>query len=254
MIDIHAQLKRLKAAGIVLTILSVLLLSACGSGDNGDESESIEETSLGTVEDVATIEADGPLVGSPSPVGDDLDGSPASEDSASPGVNVSSPPISLPTMTPTLVPVTATPTVDDSLADSASAEDGADAAVGDGTGGAVPIPGDAQPDTEQSVDASPVASPASTVTSVTSCTVASYPAYTGADVAQVTTVETALLTGPGADCELLGDPIPVGTQVEVLSDPVQREGDDQNTWLAVSLDGSEGWLASDNLSAPGAGQ
>lgn len=252
MIDILAQLKRIRAAGFLLSIMAVVVLSACGTGDNGDDSESIGETSLGTVEDIATGETDEPGTGSPASADDAPAGTPSAGASATPGVNVSSPPITLPTMTPTVPPVAVTPATDASVTDQTNAGEAADVVVGDGTGGAVTVPNDAVPDTETSIDASPVGSPASGVSAVPSCTVTTYSAYTGSDITQITTSESALRAGPGSDCDVLGDPVPAGTQVEVLSDPVQREGDDQSTWLAVSIDGNEGWLATDNLEPVGA--
>lgn len=252
MIHVHDQSRFQMVAGFVFTMLAMLLLSACGTGENGDESESSGETSLATVEDISSDETVEPSNGPPSPSSTDDPPAGSPDVSESPGVNVSSPPITLPTMAPTVPSAAATPAPDGSVTGPPNAGVAADVVVGDGTGGAVSIPDDAADDTEASVDSSPAASPASPVASVASCTVASYPAYSGVDAAQVTTVETSVRAGPGADCDLFGDPIPAGTQVEVLSEPVQREG--ESTWLAVSIDGAEGWLASDDLEAAGAGQ
>jgi uncharacterized protein YraI len=91
--------------------------------------------------------------------------------------------------------------------------------------------------------ASPVAAAAETVTS---CDVADYPPYSGADPIQVTTSDVNFRAGPGTDCDPIGEPIGAGVSVEVLSDPVRREGD-EFVWVAVALDGSQGWLATDFL-------
>lgn len=248
MIHILPQSKRLKVAGFVLTILAAMMLSACGAGD---DSETVDETSLGTVEDIATGAIDEPTTGSPASGEDAPGGTPEADGSATPGVNVSSPPITLPTMTPAVTPEAATPASSTDLGDAGETADGV---MGDGTGGAVTIPEDVGVDSESSADASPVASPVGAETTVDSCTVTSYPAFTGAEVEQLTMTESALRAGPGTDCDPLSGAVLAGTQVEVLSDPVQREGDDQTTWLAVSIDGNEGWLAANNLEPAGAGQ
>lgn len=247
----HAQFTHWKTFGFVLMTLAVILLGACG---NGDDSESIGETSLGTVEDIPIDDTAEPLTGSPVSGDEAFAGSPDAAVVASPGVNVSSPPITLPTMTPTVPPTVGTPASDGSASDLANASETEDSVAGDGTGGAVSLPGNAEPDSSETVVASPEASTVSVDSTVDSCSVSVYEAYTGADAVQMTTVDLDLLAGPGSDCDVLDGPIPAGTQIEVLSDPVERTSDDQLTWLAVSIDGAEGWLASENLEPVGSGQ
>lgn len=254
MIYTHAQFTHSKSFGFVLMILAVVLLGACGNGGNGDDSESIGETSIGTVEDIPADETAEPFTGSPVSGDEAFAGSPDAAVFASPGVNVSSPPIMLPTMTPTEPPSSGTPASDDSASDFTNASGTEDSVAGDGTGGAVSLPGNAEPDASETVAASPEALTVSVVSTVDSCSVSVYAAYTGADAEQMTTSDLDLMAGPGSDCDVLDGPIPAGTQIEVLSDPIERTGDDQLTWLAVSIDGAEGWLASENLEPVGSGQ
>lgn len=81
---------------------------------------------------------------------------------------------------------------------------------------------------------------------VDSCDVAELPEYTGQDAAQVTTIDVNVRSGPGTDCPAIGEPIPAGVEVQLLSNPVEREGE-AFIWVAVNLDGEEGWLATDFL-------
>ncbi|HEV2066897.1 MAG TPA: SH3 domain-containing protein [Thermomicrobiales bacterium] len=78
-----------------------------------------------------------------------------------------------------------------------------------------------------------------------SCTVETFPAYEGDAPVQVTTADVNFRAGPGTDCELISEPLPPGTTVEVLSEPVSREGQPDFEWVAVSVNGTQGWIATD---------
>jgi hypothetical protein len=111
--------------------------------------------------------------------------------------------------------------------------------MGDGTGGPMAA---AAPGGTPAAGGTPVAG---SVT-VDSCDVAELPEYTGQDPVQVTITDINIRSGPGTDCDMVGEPVPAGVSVDIISNPVEREGDDF-TWVAVSVEGVEGWLATDFL-------
>jgi uncharacterized protein YraI len=62
-----------------------------------------------------------------------------------------------------------------------------------------------------------------------------------------TTDDVNLREGPSTDCDSV-DVLPAGTEVTPLSGPVR--GDDR-LWILVDVDGTEGWVAEDFVSAVG---
>jgi hypothetical protein len=217
--------------------LVALALAGCsiGGGHGGNETATAE------VESTAAALAESPtpeVLTESSPVRGTTS---AEETNATPGaatptpaIVVSAPPVVIPTPRPSA----ATPTVPGALATPIVSPGGA--AVGDGTGGPMAVAGVVG---TPSAAATPVTGAAVTVTS---CDVPEYPPYTGDNPTQLTTSDVNFRAGPGTDCAPIGEPIGAGVPVEVLSDPVVREGE-EFTWVAVSLDGEQGWLATDFL-------
>lgn len=232
--------------GLVWIILAALVLSACTIGDDDEDPEATETSSSPDVITPAGDEAGAatPLIGGATPAAPG-----ATAASSTPGVVVSAPPVDVPGGTPASAdPVIASPSSSQVETDADAQVDPASGISGDGTGGAgadaVPE-GATEPPGE--ADAPPQTTPDVSVAS--SCDVTSYPPFTGESAEQVTTAEVNFRTGPGSDCEVIGEPIAAGITVQVLSDPVQREGDDLFAWVAVSVDGVEGWLATEFLLA-----
>lgn len=220
--------------GVLATSLVAVALAGCGGGDDGDDG-----TATSAVESTAAVEE------SPTPSvmteSSPVDGVATEATGAAtpggatptPAIVVSAPPVMIPTPRPS----DATPVGAGAPATPVVAT--ASVTMGDGTGGPMAA---AAPDGTPAAGGTPVAG---SVT-VDSCDVAELPEYTGQDPVQVTTTDVNIRSGPGTDCDVVGEPVPAGVSVELLGNPVEREGDDF-IWVAVSLDGVEGWLATDFL-------
>ena len=235
----HRSLNRI-VISISLTVLMMFVLSGCGIGeDDGEEdvnptAEIEAEVTSPPVE--ATAPEDGVATSPPaesSPIQIDAVEAEPGEGSPTPDIVVSAPPIVVPTMIPDDI---ATPVQIDDVSPPAPTDEPTpadDTIIGDGTGG-VPVAADA---------ATPVAPAEGDITLVTGCDVGSYQAYQGDVAIQPTFIDTNLRAGPGFDCELVGESVGAGDTIEILSEPVAREGEDDSVWVAVSVDGAEGWLA-----------
>ncbi len=228
-------------------VLVILVLSACGNG-NGEDDVATEV--VATVEEDARVTLATPdaPIGTPADVEADIP-SPVEEEpgppeatpdgdaegSPTPAIVVSVPPVVMPTADIADVDtVVATP------ADGADPAAEIEGVTGDGTSGAPLGTGDED-----------VAEPsASDEAVVESCEVDEYPPFAGADALRVTDIEVNFRVGPGTDCEAIGEPLASGTTVEILSEPVVRDGEPEFSWVAVSVEGTEGWLATDFLEAP----
>lgn len=229
---------------ISLTVLMMFVLAACGNGD--DEGEGVFDPDAVIEEEVSSpaAEATEPADEEPtsplaviSPVVIDAGTPESAAGSPTPDIVVSAPPITVPTMAPD---ETATPVQIDDVSPPAPTEEISPAdgtIIGDGTGG-VPVADGA---------ATPVAPAEGGLTLVTSCDVESYQEYQGNVAIQPTFTDANLRAGPGFDCELLGESVGPGDTIEILSEPVAREGEDDSVWVAVSVDGTEGWLATQLL-------
>src|SRR5215203_2944082 len=80
---------------------------------------------------------------------------------------------------------------------------------------------------------------------VDSCEPDEIPAFAGDDPNYVVTTNLNFRTGPGQDCDPIGDgPLAEGSAVVVLSEPVTREGEDRE-WVQIEVDGEPGWVAAD---------
>lgn len=114
-------------------------------------------------------------------------------------------------------------------------------ASGDGTTGASPS-GPANPDVD---DSGPETEPTTVTPTVDSCTPSEVPGFGDARDAFVVVENLYFRTGPGTDCDLIGDNVlEAGTALTVTSETVIREG--QNTeWVRVDVDGQEGWVAAE---------
>lgn len=78
---------------------------------------------------------------------------------------------------------------------------------------------------------------------VTSCTPESIPPFGGEQASFLTATDVNFRTGPGADCDVIGDgPIGANIPVTVLSAPVVREDDDQFEWVQVQILEQTGWV------------
>lgn len=130
--------------------------------------------------------------------------------------------------------------------------------TGDGTSGAPPedeVVQSATPASSTSTPA-PSASPEAASTPdaggplpvVTSCDVQDVPPFTGDVTVYTLTVDLNFRTGPGADCDMIGDgPLGEFSVVEVVGGPVEREGDESGEWVQVAVGDQVGWLALDFL-------
>jgi hypothetical protein len=111
---------------------------------------------------------------------------------------------------------------------------------------------DASPVADSSPEASPDAGQEATPEEsdaadsvVDSCEPDEIPAFAGDDPNYVVTTNLNFRTGPGQDCDPIGDgPLAEGSAVVVLSEPVTREGEDQE-WVQIEVDGEPGWVAAD---------
>lgn len=228
-----------------IPVVAVLLLAGCGIGDSGDQTAEVatsvvepEATSVATVD--ATIESASNATGSPAGVLGD--GTPTDSDATpTPEIVVSAPRIAVPTSLPDVAtpePPQAGGTPGDSGGEPAIPEPEG-GIVGDGTGGA-----GRSPATVEAVS-SPQTDTSGAEVSVSSCDVGFYSPYRGNSPNQVTTSEVNFRTGPGTDCDLLGEPLETGTAVEILSTEIIRDDQDSFVWVAVSVDGTDGWIATD---------
>jgi hypothetical protein len=222
---------RRAASAVVSTVLVALLLSACGiGGDDDAATETSEVAEIATTAPDDTTPSPQVLIPSPGAGSTTIGGAPASPETGgatpTPAIVVSAPPLLIPT-------VAATP----AGSEPAVAASAGGAAMGDGTGGPAAV-----------APEQPMASPAAggETMVVSSCDVASYLPYLGDQPSQVTISDVNFRAGPGTDCDVIGEPIGAGVVVEVLSEPVQREGEDA-IWIAVSIDGTQGWLTTEFL-------
>ncbi|MBA2470239.1 MAG: hypothetical protein H0V37_12610 [Chloroflexia bacterium] len=138
---------------------------------------------------------------------------------------------------------------------------GADLSGSDGTSGATPDQGASTGGTDVSPAVADSATPAAGVTpealnldeleplSVSSCEPESIPPYTGGQVIYLTNSDVNFRTGPGADCDAIGDgPIGINIPVLLLSGPVVRTDiDDQFEWVQVQIGSETGWVVLDVL-------
>lgn len=247
-----------------MLFLAVLAMTACGPlGDEDDDptatTESISQPTSSVTEEVTGTQEDGGLIS------DGIAATPAGDASTpvstGPGSDRATPdqPFTVIVGTPA-VPATA----GDSPAVTTEASDEPDSVFqgSDGTSGATPptsgsdavgeatpadpgsglvvadeaTPGvDASPETIALADLDPVA--------VSSCEPETVPAFEGAQSEFITTADVNFRTGPGADCDTIGEgPIGSNFPVTVLSGPVTREGDDQFTWVQVQILDQTGWV------------
>lgn len=255
-----------------------VLLTACGGGDGDEEptATSVQTVAQPTVEasaeastpqqDVpANTDMSSPDVATPSEA-EVTSTAPLTSDEASPDASV----IVGDAATPAAeVPVdaaeeeaatTATPAAD-------STDDGEAASTGDGTTGAVTPSLEAANETPSATpssaaamatpapDASPQASPVSGTPEaadepliVTGCDVEDVPAFEGDVTTYVLSVDLNFRSGPGSDCDLLGDgPLGEFSGVEVIGGPVIREGEESLEWVQVQVGVQTGWLAQEFL-------
>ena len=127
-----------------------------------------------------------------------------------------------------------------------------DSGTGTDTGVGTPQGSDAPPD--DPVAASDAATPAAGATpdaialtdlqpvTVDGCQPETVPPFDGNQTAYITNSDVNFRTGPGADCDTIGDgPIGVNIPVTVLSGPVDR-ADDEFVWIQVQIVDQTGWV------------
>lgn len=225
--------------GFLATALVALALAGCGGGDDDEDgtATSAVESTAATVEESPTpvvLTESSPTEGERQ--GTEVAASPGAA-TPTPAIVVSAPPVIIPTPSPS----EATPVAPDPPnAPATPIVATASILMGDGTGG--PMADGASPAGTPLAGGTPVAG---SVT-VDSCEVAELPEYLGSDPQQVTIDAVNFRSGPGTDCPVIGEVIDAGVTVEVLSNPVEREGEDI-VWVAVNVDGEEGWLATEFL-------
>ena len=220
--------------------LVMLVLSACTVGGDDEDGDATEEST----ETVVAAEISTPSGDVNSEEGADstpvVDSTPttaatvvATPDpggaSPTPEIVVSAPPVTVPAATESNVPTQASPE-----ADASSLVGVLDEVV---TGG---------DETTDFAASTPAPDTTAAETTVTSCEDVA-PPLEGGTALYVTTSDVNFRNGPGTDCDPIGEPLGQGASVEVLSEPVTREGEDEFLWVAVSVDGTEGWLATEFL-------
>lgn len=220
--------------------LVLLVLSACTVGGDDDEGDATEEpTETVAAAEISTpssnVDPEGtadstPSVGTTPAGASTVVATPdAGGASPTPEIVVSAPPVTVPAEVDTDVPAQASP-----QPDATSLVGVLDQVV---TGG---------DETTDFQESTPVLDTTGVETTVTSCE-GTAPPLEGGTETYVTTSDVNFRNGPGTDCESIGEPLGEGAVVEVLSEPVIREGDDEYLWVAVSIDGTEGWLATEFL-------
>lgn len=223
--------------------LIVLVLSACTVGGDDDDSDATEEATETVVAAEISTPASNNTIDDPSndstPIADSTptqaSGVIATPDagggSPTPEIVVSAPPVSVP----------------DEEGDDASAQASPEAGTDTSSliGALQSVVGDDETDTTEFESSTPVAVATGAETTVTSCDDVA-PALEGGTETWITNSDVNFRDGPGTDCDpILAEPLGEGAVVEVLSEPVVREGDDENLWVAVSVDGTDGWLATE---------
>lgn len=251
---------RYRGMMIALTAVLCLLVTACGIGDTDEGSNETDEPSSAQ----PTVQAPG-TDGS-----DENNGSPEAPtniDLSSPGAE-GNPLETDAQVRPSPVAGDATPA--DSavpvpgLAASTPGVDGTPAAdqppTGDGTTGApppaqagssagTPAAGEATPASAAAGGSTPDAGAGTAAADgeipvVDGCEVEDVPAFAGATSTYRVNSELNFRSGPGTDCELIGQaPLDVSTVVEVIGGPVTRQGEDGIEWVQVRVGEETGWVA-----------
>lgn len=248
------------AKGIASVIVPTLVLVGCsGVGDVDDDPTPTAEAvdAQPTVEDEA-IDADTARMDAD----ETTPSTPINTDVSTQG-DLATPVAQEPGGTPDPV-IEATPGVMDEDADRATPEspdgvtgEGQDAAsdsiVGDGTSGAPPGDDTSAPEGESEdvvEDATPASPDAGTPVAsddpviVESCSPDVVPPVIGDVTTFAVTADLNFRTGPGSDCDLIGTaPLPQFSEVEVVSGPVVREGEDDLEWVQVRVGDDTGWVA-----------
>jgi hypothetical protein len=250
-----------RATMIALMTVLCLLVTACGGGDAGEDTNDTDEPSSArpTVQASGTDDSD---ADESTPQDNGSLNPPANIDLSSPGAPET--PMEADDAGPSPVPGNATP-VDSAvpvpgLIASTPGVDATPAAeqppTGDGTTGAPP-PEQAGSSigTPAGGEATPDVGPGTAVAGgeplvVDSCDVEDVPVFTGATSTYRVNSELNFRAGPGTDCELIGqEPLGVSTLVEVIGGPVVREGEDGIQWVQVRIGEETGWVAVEFLDA-----
>jgi hypothetical protein len=135
----------------------------------------------------------------------------------------------------------------------------------DGTSGATPPPWEPEnaPATAGAPEASPGGTPGLAVleestppvdvdldsidpVTANSCEPSDVPLLVDGELSYVTTTDVNFRTGPGSDCDTIGDgPLGSSIPVAVMSAPVVREGEEEYTWVQIRVNDIIGWVVVD---------
>jgi hypothetical protein len=103
-----------------------------------------------------------------------------------------------------------------------------------------PLPPGATPQVGELADLEPLP--------VSSCEPEGVPAFNGEQTEFLTTTDVNFRTGPGSDCDPIGDgPIGQNIPVTILAGPVVREGEEEFAWVQVQIADQTGWVVSSVL-------
>lgn len=189
-----------------LGVVLMLSLAACGPLGSDDEPTATTSAPVGRATTSTSLAA------SPTP-------------NASFSTPAASPPApSTPAVTePSATPVLETPIVDEATPAANASPEATPESVDDAT-----------PQADEAPD-----------TVVESCSPDAIPAFEGDDPDYTVVADLNFRDGPGEDCDLVIDePLGEGREVVVLSEPVTREGEDQE-WVQIEVDGEAGWVAAE---------
>ncbi len=237
--------------GAISFLIGVLVLGGCGPTGNEDEATSeatestLEITQRSTVSSPSATSTD---QSSSTPTPDGRARSETGTPETGPGnaVGNATPGSAGSPSGPTPVPSRQRPAQPSDEEATAGGEETAPApgegsATGDGTTGAVPTRDAGTPSDDVSADSDG----ASQTAIVDSCEPEDVPEFTGDADAFVVVENLNFRTGPGVDCDPIGDSLlEVGTELTATSDPVLRDGEDTE-WVRVEFEGQEGWVAAD---------
>ncbi len=251
---------RYRGMMIALTAVLCLLVTACGIGDTDEGSNETDEPSSAqsTVQESGTDGSDEDNrspepstnidLSSPGAAGtaletdDQVGPSPVAGDATPAGLAAPVPGLAVSTPGVDVTPAADQPPTGDGTT-------GAPPPAQAGSSAGTPAAGEATPAPAVAGDSTPDAGPGTAVAGgeisvVDGCEVEDVPAFTGATSTYRVNSELNFRSGPGTDCELIGQaPLDVSTVVEVIGGPVTRQGEDGIEWLQVRVGEETGWVA-----------
>jgi hypothetical protein len=251
---------RYRGMMIALTAVLCLLVTACGIGDTDEGSDESDEPSSaqptvqgpgtdasdqdnGSPESPANIDLSSPdAAGTPLQTDDQVGPSPVSGDATPEDSAVLVPGLATSTPVDDATPAVDQPPTGDGTTGAPPPAQGGSSAGTPAAGEATPTPAAATGSTPDAELGTAVAGREISV--VDGCEVEDVPAFTGATSTYRVNSELNFRSGPGTDCELIGQaPLDVSTVVEVIGGPVTRQGEDGIEWVQVRVGEETGWVA-----------